>query len=76
MYKNCPSTKAVFGNISDLNSIVSRKDFRSIGEIGKASIEVCEFRDICSDCRAYTVGNERLGKPQKCNYDPYENVWN
>jgi SPASM domain peptide maturase of grasp-with-spasm system len=80
--KNCPSTKEVYGNISnikDLDSIVSSREFKSMGEIGKANIKVCkvcEFRDICSDCRTYTTDNERLGKPEKCNYDPFKNVWN
>jgi hypothetical protein len=36
----------------------------------------CEFRYICTDCRAYLEDpyNE-YSKPLKCGYDPYTGEW-
>ena len=36
----------------------------------------CEFRYICTDCRAYKEDPEDdYSKPLKCGYDPYTGVW-
>ncbi|MNX99984.1 hypothetical protein D3C86_1324620 [compost metagenome] len=36
----------------------------------------CEFRYVCTDCRAYVEDPaDAYAKPLKCGYDPYANVW-
>lgn len=36
----------------------------------------CEFRHICTDCRAYLDDPEdRYSKPLKCSYDPFTTKW-
>ena len=36
----------------------------------------CEFRYICTDCRAYIEDpNDILSKPLKCGYNPYTAEW-
>lgn len=80
--KNCPSMSKSFGKINDknLDEITQAPDFKKYWNISKDSIEVCkdcEFRYICTDCRAYTErthidkNNLDLSKPLKCSYDPY-----
>jgi SPASM domain peptide maturase of grasp-with-spasm system len=79
--KNCPSMKFDFGNIksSNLKSIVTSLEFQSIGKIRKDEIKsckVCEFRYICTDCRAFLESPEDLfSKPLKCGYNPYTTIW-
>ena len=78
--KNCPSMQENFGHINDttLQVAITKPGFKKYWNIHKAQVEackVCEFRDICSDCRAYTEGNDLYGKPLKCNYDPYSGEW-
>ncbi len=79
--KNCPSMKNSFGNIKDvtLEDAVKNKNFSKLGNIKKDDIAVCkdcEFRHICTDCRAYTEDpNDIYSKPLKCGYDPYTGVW-
>lgn len=75
---NCPAMKARYGNIADINlaSVVKERVFRSYGEIAKDQIAVCqdcEFRYICSDCRAFVSGLH--DKPFRCGYDPYTATW-
>ncbi|EHQ24693.1 grasp-with-spasm system SPASM domain peptide maturase [Mucilaginibacter paludis] len=72
--KNCPSLPNSFGNINDisLNEIVNQSNFTRVWQIKKDSINVCkdcEFRYICTDCRAYV--SDLYAKPIKCHYDPY-----
>lgn len=75
--KNCPSMKKDYGNINQENliDVFNNEDFRFWWTIKKDDIEVCrdcEFRYICSDCRAYTVRqNDPYSKPSLCTYDPY-----
>lgn len=79
--KNCPSLKTVYGHIhnTNLDEVIDQKVFNEKFRINKDQIEICkdcEFRYICSDCRAYTQGENNLySKPLKCNYDPYNAVW-
>lgn len=84
--KNCPSMSQSFGNIRDvtLENALNHSEFKKYWNLTKASIEVCkdcEFRYICTDCRAYTeqtnINNEGLdiSKPLKCGYDPYTGEW-
>jgi SPASM domain peptide maturase of grasp-with-spasm system len=79
--KNCPSMRESFGNINDttLGAALSSPGFKKYWTIGKDQVSVCkdcEFRHVCTDCRAYTEepGNA-YAKPLKCGYDPYTNEW-
>lgn len=79
--KNCPSMRHDFGNISSvtLREALETSGFKDYWGITKDDIHVCqdcEFRYICIDCRAYTSGDLKNGKPSKCSYDPYTNQWN
>ncbi|NOU19722.1 MAG: grasp-with-spasm system SPASM domain peptide maturase [Bacteroidales bacterium] len=75
--KNCPSMAINHGNIKDVNlaDIIKRDEFKFWWSVKKDDIEVCkdcEFRYICSDCRAFTADiNNPYSKPSKCPYDPY-----
>ncbi|SHI45549.1 grasp-with-spasm system SPASM domain peptide maturase [Flavobacterium terrae] len=79
--KNCPSMKEIFGNIKEvsLEEVLNQTNFKRYWSISKNQIEVCkdcEFRHICTDCRAYTENPEdQYSKPLKCGYNPYTNVW-
>lgn len=84
--KNCPSMPQSFGNIRDttLENARNHPEFRKYWNLTKDHIEVCrdcEFRYICTDCRAYTeqtsTSNKGLdiSKPLKCGYDPYTGEW-
>ena len=79
--KNCPSMVQSFGNIKDttLEEALNHKDFKKYWNISKDQIEVCkdcEFRHICTDCRAYIEEpDNQYSKPLKCGYNPYTNVW-
>ncbi|WP_130867977.1 grasp-with-spasm system SPASM domain peptide maturase [Chryseobacterium indologenes] len=85
--KNCPSMSHEFGNIKDttLEVALHNPEFTKYWNLTKDKIEVCkdcEFRYICTDCRAYTerTHNNKNGldisKPLKCGYDPYTGEWN
>lgn len=79
--KNCPSMKESFGNIKDttLEEALSKPEFKKYWDIKKDDIAVCkdcEFRHICTDCRAYLENPEDVySKPLKCGYNPYTNEW-
>lgn len=83
--KNCPSMAQSFGNIKNttLEEALKHPDFKKYWNITKDQIEVCkdcEFRHICTDCRAYTErthfeNDVDLSKPLKCGYNPYTNEW-
>ena len=69
-----------YGHITDtsLVTVAKGKSFKEIGRQNKDMTETCrdcELRYICSDCRAYTHGNNFTGKPSKCKYDPYKRIW-
>ena len=73
--RNCPSMLEDFGNIdsTSLKSVIGNIRFTKFWNLKKDDISVCkdcEFKYVCSDCRAYTVDNELLGKPEKCEYSP------
>ena len=80
--KNCPSMAIAFGNICNtkLADVVQNEEFRFKWVIKKDQIEICkdcEFRYVCTDCRAYTQNSgDQYSKPLKCNYDPYTATWN
>lgn len=84
--KNCPLMSESFGNIykDSLEKALIQKGFKKYWNLTKDSIEGCkdcEFRYICTDCRAYTEMNHTNGegldisKPLKCGYDPYSGEW-
>ena len=79
--KNCPSMKKSFGNINntDLINVVGSKEFKRLWYLKKDNIEVCkvcEFRLLCSDCRAYTKNPKKNNsQPSKCTYNPYIAKW-
>jgi len=74
--KNCPSLTNTFGTIYNarIQDILKKKDFVKMWNIKKDNVEVCkdcEFRHICTDCRAYLDSDYSFKKPFKCNYNPY-----
>lgn len=79
--KNCPSMPESFGNIRDttLMEAIEKPGFKKYWNITKDQIAVCkdcEFRYICTDCRAYKEDpDDDYSKPLKCGYDPYTGVW-
>lgn len=79
--KNCPSMTKSYGNIRDttLQEAIDKPGFKDMWFIHKDQIDVCkdcEFRHICTDCRAYLKDPENLySKPAKCSYDPYTATW-
>lgn len=79
--KNCPSMTKSYGNIKDttLKEAIEKAGFKDVWNIHKEQIEVCkdcEFRHICTDCRAYIQDPSNIySKPAKCGYDPYTATW-
>jgi len=79
--KNCPSMNESFGNIKDttLDEALNHPNFKKYWNINKDQIDVCkdcEFRHICTDCRAYIEDPQnQYSKPLKCGYNPYTNEW-
>jgi SPASM domain peptide maturase of grasp-with-spasm system len=84
--KNCPSMPESYGNIKNttLEEAINKPGFKKYRNITKDDIEICrdcEFRYVCTDCRAYTERTKfsdeglDLSKPLKCGYNPYTNEW-
>lgn len=84
--RNCPSMPEEFGNIytTPLQDVLANKNFKKYWRTTKDKIEVCkdcEFRYICTDCRAYTERTHTndagldVSKPLKCGYNPYTGEW-
>lgn len=79
--KNCPSMSQSFGNIENttLKDSLQHNDFKKNWSIIKdqiTSCKDCEFRYICTDCRAYVEDpDDNYSKPLKCGYDPNTNEW-
>ncbi len=79
--KNCPSLDSSFGSIKtvSLKEALKHPNFKTLWGIHKDQIEECmdcEFRHICTDCRAYLSDpNNKYSKPLKCTYDPYTAAW-
>lgn len=73
---NCLFIDNVFGNIltDKLSNVVFTEAFQKMWFIKKDKIDtckVCEFRYMCSDCRANILDNKNpFSKPQKCQYNP------
>jgi len=79
--KNCPSMAKSYGNIKDttLAEAIEKPGFKDLWFINKDKIHVCkdcEFRYICTDCRAYIENPADIySKPLKCGYNPYTAEW-
>ena len=79
--KNCPSMSKSYGNLKthNIEEVVKSNDFQKAWGITKEQINVCkdcEFRHVCTDCRAYIENpDDQFSKPLKCGYDPYTNKW-
>lgn len=84
--KNCPSMSQNFGNIKEtsIEKALQHHDFKKYWNLTKDKIEICkdcEFRYICTDCRAFTerqnsnIEELDTSKPLKCGYDPYRGEW-
>ena len=79
--RNCPSMPRGFGNAATvpLASALQDPAFQAVWGITKDQVETCrdcEFRYVCTDCRAYVrdPGDPR-SKPARCSYDPYQARW-
>ncbi len=79
--KNCPSMQVSYGNIqsTSLKEALAAAGFKDNWSITKDQINICkdcEFRYVCTDCRAYLENyKDDYSKPLKCGYDPYSNKW-
>lgn len=79
--KNCPSMRNHYGHCSKhtLEEVVQQEKFKALGNITKDQISVCntcEFRHVCTDCRAYVEDpSDIYSKPLKCGYNPATNTW-
>ncbi len=79
--KNCPSMPKSYGSIKDttLKEAMEKPGFKDLWFIHKDKIEVCkdcEFRHICTDCRAYIKDPKNIySQPAKCKYNPYIALW-
>ncbi|AZA82471.1 grasp-with-spasm system SPASM domain peptide maturase [Chryseobacterium lactis] len=84
--KNCPAMPTNFGHVktTKLKDAALSQNFRAYWDMNKDKISICrdcEFRYVCTDCRAYTERNSfdkselDNSKPLKCGYDPYRGVW-
>lgn len=79
--KNCPSMQKSYGNIKDttLEEALNKQGFKDLWSIKKEDIKVCqdcEFRHICTDCRAFIDNpNDIYSRPAKCTYNPYLAKW-
>lgn len=77
---NCPSMPETFGHVDDTSfaRVIQKREFQKKWKLTKDKISicsVCEFRTICTDCRAFTVDNTETGKPSKCGYNPFISLW-
>lgn len=78
--RNCPSLKTTYGSIRDtgLREVIATDEFKRVWYLKKDAIDcckICEFRNICTDCRAFHESDHSLGKPVKCGYDPVTTEW-
>ena len=79
--KNCPSMQESFGNIQNtsLKVALEKEGLKKHWYTTKDQVTVCadcEFRYVCTDCRAYLQDpGDPLSKPLKCGYDPFTATW-
>jgi len=78
---NCPAMPDKFGALGKIKiaDILGLDKFKENWHIVKDQITVCkecEFRTICTDCRAFTLDPSKANaKPAKCDYSPYTLKW-
>lgn len=78
---NCPAIQTIYGNVNtdSLADVVNQEAFKAIWGITKDEIEKCkscEFRHVCTDCRAFLEHpTNPKSKPLKCGYDPVTGNW-
>ena len=62
-----------------LQEALEKPGFKDLWNIKKDDIDVCkdcEFRHICTDCRAFIKDeNDIYSQPAKCGYNPYIAKW-
>lgn len=79
--KNCPYMDQHYGHISETNieEVIEKPEFQKWWHIKKDDIDVCkdcEFRHMCTDCRAFIKDPENIySQPAKCTYNPYICKW-
>ncbi len=79
--RNCPAMKKSYGNIKDttLKEAMEKPGFKDLWFICKDQIDVCkdcEFRHMCTDCRAFIKDPDNIySQPAKCTYNPYIAKW-
>lgn len=79
--KNCPAMTKSYGNIKDttLEEAINMPGFKDLWYINKDKIDVCkdcEFRYMCTDCRAFIKDSDNIySQPAKCTYNPYICKW-
>jgi SPASM domain peptide maturase of grasp-with-spasm system len=80
--RNCPSMNKSYGNIASrpLKDVIDKEEhFKKLWTINKDQIstcKVCEYRYMCTDCRAYLRDpSDIYSKPAKCKYNPYLAEW-
>ena len=73
--------KESFGNIKDttLEEAINKHGFKEYWNIKKDDVtkcKDCEFRYICTDCRAYIADpSDIFSSLIKCQYNPYIAEW-
>lgn len=78
---NCPSMRTSYGHITEttIAKVAKLDEFQNLWFINKDQIDICsdcEFRYICTDCRAFLKEpHNLLSKPERCKYDPYTATW-
>ncbi|MDB2439276.1 grasp-with-spasm system SPASM domain peptide maturase [Hellea sp.] len=76
---NCPAMKSSFGqDYSNLSKVIKSEEFQEVWHLGNSKIEeckVCEFRLVCTGCRAFLNSDLDLSKPSRCNYNPATGKW-
>ena len=79
--KNCPSMSKSYGNIKEttIAEAINKSGFKDLWNIKKDDIDVCkdcEFRHMCTDCRAFIKDPDNIySQPLKCTYNPYIAKW-
>lgn len=81
LIRNCWAMPQDYGHVDSvtITDIVKTQEFQKYWGITKDQVTVCkdcEFRHICTDCRAYLENPDAVySKPLKCGYNPYTCEW-
>lgn len=79
--KNCLNFAENFGHVEThkISEVIRKEEFKKLWAIKKDDIQICkicEFRYICTDCRAFVENPKDIfSKPLKCGYNPYSGEW-